>query len=329
MRKITIKDIAEMASVSKSTVSRALKNHPDISPMVKDKIKQLAESFHFVPNAAAVGLRQKSVKTIGLILPGIHHFFVPAVIEGISATLKSKQYKLMILISDDEYEKEVQNIITCIDSNVDGILISLTKMTSGLDHLDKLSDFQIPLVLLDKTIDQQKFSEVKIDDYQAGKECCTFLIKEGVREIIGFFGPESLQITKERMLGFKSVLNNAPEIRTHYYYCDSSGDAREKCLSALRLHGEADAVFAMSDEVLVGVNAALQSFRRDKHHLSLKTVAISEGYLPEFMFPPVSHLVHNGYELGQSAAQLLLDHITHPEKKPEKRFLLTNFSVYP
>lgn len=328
MQRVTIKDIAQMAGVSTSTVSRALKDHPDISQAVKEKIKLLAENFNFVPNAAAVGLRNKSIKTIGLILPNIHSFFVPSMIEGITSILNTMQYKLMILTSDEDYEKEVQNVVSCVDGGVDGILISLTKNTDNLRHLDKVADLEIPTVLLDKSLHQKDFSEVIIDDYKAGKLCFEYLIKKNTRHILGFFGPMSLNITKERLAGFQDAASLHPEVKAHYYFCDSSLDAQQKCHIGFSTFPQADAVFIMSDEVMVGVNAAMYHREAANVVKDITRIAISEGYLPQFMFPPIAYLEHNGNTLGCIAAKLLLDQIHNPDKKPEKKILDTRFCTF-
>ncbi|MEZ4909801.1 MAG: LacI family DNA-binding transcriptional regulator [Saprospiraceae bacterium] len=328
MHRVTLKDIAQMAGVSTSTVSRALKNHPDISHTVKEKIKLIAENLNFVPNAAAIGLRNKSIKTIGLILPNIHSFFVPSMIEGITSVLNSMQFKLMILTSDEDYEKEVHNIASCIDSGVDGILISLTKNTCDLNHLDKAAELEIPIVLLDKSIHQNIFSEVVIDDYKAGKLCFEYLIDKQVKEILGFFGPLSLNITKERLEGFQDAASLHPKIKTYYYFCDSSLDAKDKCSESMLEFPNADAVFIMSDEVMVGVNAAMYKNKHEKNGCKMTRIAISEGYLPQFMDPPISYLKHDGYKLGTIAAQLLLDQIHTNPAKPEIKILDTTFYIY-
>jgi transcriptional regulator with XRE-family HTH domain len=92
MKRITIKDIAKMLNISTSTVSRALKNHPDISASVKQRVKEAADTFNYVPNDFAINFRKKSSKVIGLIIPEISMFFIPSIIKGISFVLHSEGY---------------------------------------------------------------------------------------------------------------------------------------------------------------------------------------------------------------------------------------------
>ena len=116
MRRTTLKDLAEMLQISTSTVSRALKNHPDISNAVKTKVKEAAETFNYVPNDFAVNFRKKSSKVIGLIVPEITMFFIPSIINGISSVLNKEGYHFFILSSNDSFDTEKEHLETCINS---------------------------------------------------------------------------------------------------------------------------------------------------------------------------------------------------------------------
>ena len=92
MKRVTIKDLADMLNISISTVSRALKDHPDISSAVKLKVKEAAETFNYIPNDFAINFRKKSSKVIGLIIPEMSMFFIPSIIKGISSVLHKEGY---------------------------------------------------------------------------------------------------------------------------------------------------------------------------------------------------------------------------------------------
>ena len=110
MKRTTIKDLAEMLNISTSTVSRALKDHPDISSSVKIRVREAAETFNYIPNDFAVSFRKKSSKVIGLIVPEITMFFLPSIIKGISSVLNKEGYRFFILSSDDSYKIEKEHI---------------------------------------------------------------------------------------------------------------------------------------------------------------------------------------------------------------------------
>ncbi|MCG8701390.1 MAG: LacI family transcriptional regulator, partial [Bacteroidales bacterium] len=107
---ITIKDIAKLLGVSKSTVSRALKDHPDISDKTKQAVRDIAESFNYRPSQLALSLRYKKSKLIGLIVPQIYNFFFPSVIKGIDDVVRKHGYNLIILQSNESVDTESNNL---------------------------------------------------------------------------------------------------------------------------------------------------------------------------------------------------------------------------
>ena len=123
MKRITIKDLADLLQISTSTVSRALSNHPDISDAVKKRVKEAAETFNYIPNDFAINFRKKSSKVIGLIIPKMSMFFIPSIIEGISTKFNKEGYKFFILSSEESLEIEKENLQTCANSRVDGVII--------------------------------------------------------------------------------------------------------------------------------------------------------------------------------------------------------------
>ncbi len=151
MKRVTIKDIAEMLNISVSTVSRALKDHPDISNAVKLKVKEAAEAFNYIPNDFAINFRKKSSKVIGLIIPEMSMFLFLLLLKGYLMCFTEKDI-IFLLSSEESLKMEKENIMTCINSRVDGILISLTKYTKDLSHLQKAKDIELPIVIFDKTI---------------------------------------------------------------------------------------------------------------------------------------------------------------------------------
>lgn len=115
---ITIKDIAKLLGISKSTVSRALKDHPDISEETKKAVRNIAESFHYRPNQLALSLRYKKSKLIGLIIPQIYNFFFPSVIKGIEDIVRKQGYNFIVMQSNESFETEVENVDFLMANNV-------------------------------------------------------------------------------------------------------------------------------------------------------------------------------------------------------------------
>lgn len=306
MRRTTIKDLAEMLNISTSTVSRALKDHPDISSSVKLRVKEAAETFNYVPNDFAINFRKNSSKVIGLIVPEITMFFVPSIINGISAVLNKEGYHFFILSSNDSYETEKQNIQTCINSRVDGILISLTKETKDCEHLKKLEEMEIPTIIFDKTVSQNIFESVVFDNEKKSESSAKKLIDHGCKNILAIFGDENLEITQSRLSAFENTIKKTSDIHLNIIFCKSADIVKEK-LDVLLKNNSFDGFFAMSDETLIGLHSSL--IKRNLNDSNKKVVAISEGTLPKYLDETYEYQINNGCEMGTFAAKQLMNSI--------------------
>lgn len=306
MKRTTIKDLAEMLNISTSTVSRALKDHPDISSSVKIRVREAAETFNYIPNDFAVSFRKKSSKVIGLIVPEITMFFLPSIIKGISSVLNKEGYRFFILSSDDSYKIEKEHIETCINSRVDGILISMTNETRDIEHLRKLTEMEIPVVIFDKTVTQDIFESVVFDNVRNAELSAEKLIKHNCKKILGIFGDENLEITQSRLRSFTDKIQQSTDIQLQIIFCKSADIVKQK-LDLLLDDLAFDGFFAMSDETLIGLHSSL--IKRNLNNTNKKVVAISEGTLPKYLDESYEYQINDGYEMGIFAASKLMDKI--------------------
>ena len=317
MKRITIKDLAEMLNISVSTVSRALSNHPDISDAVKVRVKEAAETFNYVPNDFAINFRKKSTKVIGLIIPKMSMFFIPSIIEGISAKFNKEGYQFFILSSEESLEIEKENLQTCANLRVDGVLISLTSKTQDFAHFKKLDDLGIPVVLFDKSLSEQKYDQVVFNNEKDAEECAKKLVHYQCKNILAIFGDKDLEITEKRRKSFENYLNNHSEINYKSIFCDSAEMVKEK-LEIILEYEKFDGIFAMSDETLAGLNYALKI--RGLSAKPYKIIAISEGIFPKYLNPHYEFIKNDGIKMGMMAASILLEKIKNSDYK--------NFNTY-
>lgn len=317
MKRITIKDLADLLQISTSTVSRALSNHPDISDAVKKRVKEAAETFNYVPNDFAINFRKKSTKIIGLIIPKMSMFFIPSIIEGISAKFNKEGYKFFILSSEESLEIEKENLQTCANSRVDGVLISLTSKTQDFAHFKKLDDLGIPVVLFDKSLSEQKYDQVVFNNEKDAEECAKKLVHYQCKNILAIFGDKDLEITEKRRKSFENYLNNYSEINYKSIFCDSAEMVKEK-LEIILEYEKFDGIFAMSDETLAGLNYALKI--RGLSAKPYKIIAISEGIFPKYLNPHYEFIKNDGIKMGMMAASILLEKIKNSDYK--------NFNTY-
>lgn len=317
MKRITIKDLADLLQISTSTVSRALSNHPDISDAVKKRVKEAAETFNYIPNDFAINFRKKSTKVIGLIIPKMSMFFIPSIIEGISAKFNKEGYQFFILSSEESLEIEKENLQTCANSRVDGVLISLTSKTQDFAHFKKLDDLGIPVVLFDKSLSEQKYDQVVFNNEKDAEECAKKLVHYQCKNILAIFGDKDLEITEKRRKSFENYLNNHSEINYKSIFCDSAEMVKEK-LEIILEYEKFDGIFAMSDETLAGLNYALKI--RGLSAKPYKIIAISEGIFPKYLNPHYEFIKNDGIKMGMMASSILLEKIKNSDYK--------NFNTY-
>lgn len=315
--------------VSPSTISRALNDHQDISEQLKIEINEMARLMKYRPSSAALNLKRGTIKTVALILPEITSFFYPSVIHGIEQILHGQGYTLLILPTDDRLEREIENIEVAYDQNVAGVLLSVSKETFNLNHLESLNESNIPVILIDKILEDAPYSSITIDDFRVSYQMVHHLYKSGCTKIAGIFGKASLTISHLRFKGYaKALVDLGLEHRVDQVrFVNNSQEAYDFALELL-VKFEPDGLYLMTDEIMLGVMPAIASLQL-KVPENLAIIGISDGHLPHFMIPKVSHMKHDGHELGRLGAQKLIQCINAKNnnlfwKTPESVVMNTN-----
>ena len=202
---VTIKDIARELGISPSTVSRALKDHPDISVETKKDVNALADKLNYQPNIVALNLRQKKTNTIGVIIPEFVHFFFSTVISGIEDVAYQAGYNVIITQSNESYEREMTDLKALFNSRVDGMLLSLSRETKNFDHIESLISKGMPLVFYDRMYDSPTSSRVIVDDESGAKEAVQHLIDQGCKKIAHLMAAPNLRISTDRLKGYETA----------------------------------------------------------------------------------------------------------------------------
>ncbi|MFK7973048.1 MAG: LacI family DNA-binding transcriptional regulator [Bacteroidia bacterium] len=310
MKRVTIKDLARMLNLSTSTISRALSDHPDISEATKNRVRKTAEEFHYTTNVHARLFRSQHSRLIALILPEINMFFTPNLIKGINKTIDSSKYSLIIFISNDSYKKEKELIKQCLSWAVEGVLISLSRETYNLDHLEPLSQAGIKCILLDKALENEKFRAVTIDSTEASYMATSHLIKNGHTNILGIFGNPNFNISQERIKGYQKAMteNDIAVVEENIVSVDKSADLDFILPPILNHNKNITAIFAMSDELLVKTLLHLNKLRISVYE-EISAIAISDGVYPYLTYPQITHVKDSGTKMGRNACTFLLDAI--------------------
>lgn len=299
-----------MLSLSTSTVSRALSDHPDISETTKKRVRSAAEEFNYTTNIHARFFRKQHSGLIALVLPEINTFFTPGLIRGINKAIATSNYSLITFLSNDSYKREKEIIRQCLSWAVEGVLISLSNETHDLSHLAPLSQAKIECVILDKTLENEKYPSVVIDSVDASYQAVSHLIEEGHRNILGIFGNPALNISQNRLKGYKKALheNNIPLLEENIIFVDKSPNLDFILPPILYHNKKLTAIFTMSDELLA----------KSIYHLAklgysipkdISIISISDGIYPYLVHPQISHIKDSGNKMGKLAASVLLNRI--------------------
>lgn len=307
---VTIKDIARLLGLSKSTVSRALKNHPDISASTKEAVALLAEKLNYHPNEVALSLRHRKSRIIGLIVPQISFFFFPSVIRGVEDVASKHGYKLMILQSDEQFTREVEACNVLMAGNVEGVLASISMTTTDFDHFRSIVQAGLPVVFFDRVPEDFGADKVLLDDQQGAYRAVEYLIFKGCRRVAICLGNPNLLISKNRLKGYRKALAKGGLV------VDESliirGDAIEEVESAtLKLfatNNRPDAIFAISDLTLSGIMKALYKLNV-KIPDEVSVIGFCEEPFSTMYNPSVTSIKPMGFEIGRTAAELLFRRI--------------------
>lgn len=317
---VTIKDIARELGISPSTVSRALKDHPDISPDTKKAVNQLATQLNYQPNTVALNLRQSKTNTIGVIIPEIVHFFFSTIISGIEDVAYRAGYNVILAQSNESQAREVTDIKALFNSRVDGMLISVSRETTNFDHIESILAKGVPIVFFDRVYNNPQLSKVIVDDFAGAKDATMHLIQQGCSRIAHIEGPPNLDISKQRLDGYKAALaeNNIKFQEELIAICRSGTieEGKEAALKLLNMKKRPDAIFASNDPSAMGAMVAIKE-KGLKIPQDVAVVGFSNWFFSALMEPSLTTVDQPGFEMGQEAAKLLIRQIEKKGKDKE------------
>ncbi len=310
MKDITLKEIATKLGISITTVSKALKNYPDVSLKTKNAVTELAQKLHYTPNSFAVNLRTKESKTIGLIIPEVMHYFFSNIINAIIDEAEKNGYLVIILQSNETLELEIKQVELLINKRVDGILISLSNESNYDDHLKEIVNRNIPFVMFDKIAKLAKCSKVIIDDQKAAFNAVQHLIDKGCKKIAHIRGPINPQNAIDRYIGYKKALekNNIIFDPKLVYTCEkvSFEEGYEFAKQIVEDHPDVDGIFAVTDLVAVGALAYFNE-KGIKVPERIALIGFSNWFISQVLTPKLSTIDQPSHEMGKIAFDLLLE----------------------
>jgi LacI family transcriptional regulator len=313
---VTLDDIAERLHVSKVTVSKALRGHPDISAETSRKIKKLARELGYSPNYMARNLSSKRSNTIGVVVPKIAHFFFSSVIEAIYDAALENNYEIILTVSQEDAEREARHIQSLLSMRVDGLIVSISQATKDNAIFETVRQRGVPLTFMDRVPNLEGFSSVVADDRGGGFAATEQAINIGYKKISHLAGYQHINIGKERHQGFVDAMKQyGIPIRPEWvvYGGFSEIDGYKGFGEMYRSGRLPEIIFASTFPVALGVYKAVGELGL-KIPDDIDIIAFGSSGLNQFLAPPMSYVEQLTVELGQKAVELTLENIRQPDQ---------------
>jgi len=312
----TLKKIAETIGVSISTVSRSLSDHPDISDATKEKVKKLATKLNYVPNLFAKGFRQHRSHIIGVIVPNITHHYTTSIIKGVLEEAASRGYTVIISETNNDVIKQTEMLNTMIQFGVDGILLSLSKLTKEVENVLKTLD-TIPLILFDKVSSKIPCTQIIINDEEAAFTAVEHLINIGKKRIAIIKESEFSYVSEKRYAGYLRALkqHNLTVDEKIILSCEDINLNQGVSLTniLLSLKERPDAIFAITDTAAIGAIQTLKKFNI-KIPKEIAVVGFSNNINSTIIEPQLTTIDQPGNRIGKTAVQYLIEEINAPNE---------------
>lgn len=316
--KATLKQIAKELGVSISTVSKALSDSPEISQATKDRIKEFAALKNYKPNLMAKNLKYQKTNTIGVILPNILNSFFAKVFSGIEDVARKRGYNIVTAISNESLEREKQLMEMLNNGAVDGFIVSIseeTQLTKNFQHYDSIIKSGTPIVMFDRITDLVPSDKVIVDDLDSAFDATQHLINIGCKNVSLISTIDNLSVGKLRFEGYKKALElNNMSFNTDLILIENEEVAFDKKLKELLNDKKVDGVFAVDEQSATkAMKLALQKGYKIPEELNI--IGFADGVWSKRLTPSLSTVSQHAPEIGQKAANLLIDRLTAEEEE--------------
>ncbi|GGF30457.1 LacI family transcriptional regulator [Halobacillus andaensis] len=318
----TINDIAKMANVSRTTVSRVLNNNGYVSEEVRKRIIQIVEETGYIPSLSAKSLRTKKSGVIGVIIPRIDTETASRVVSGINEVVAKENFQILLTDTELDKQKEIEYIRLLQSRHVDGIILLATNIN---DHLiSTIQDVELPFISLGQ--DLPGVTSILYDDYHAAVDMINMLVSKG-HERIAFIGvsEEDPSVGVLRKKGYLDALAKYGYavkdswLETGDFSIESGYEAMKKIIKNSDKELPT-AVFVVTDRMAIGAMEYLreQGFRIPE---DVAVVGIGASTMSQYVTPSLTTVDYFNKEAGQKAAQLLLEQLK--QKKEKEKFVQT------
>jgi|YelNatPaOPRAMG01_1025707.scaffolds.fasta_scaffold02505_22 LacI family transcriptional regulator len=305
MRRANIQEVAKLAGVSPSTVSRALNGFPGISEKTRIRIIEVAKKLNYKPNYRGQVLTSRSTKTIGLLITDITNPFFPEVVRGAEETSNEAGYTILLGNTSESEEKETNYLEFFSRGPVDGVIISASRISN--EQIISLAEEGLPIVVINRVFEHPSISYVATDMVKGGYLATMHLIRLGHSKIALINGPHHSEAAEKRLEGYKMALREEgidynPELVS--YNVPIAESAYKEVIKLFYSKDPPTAIFAYNDLMAFGViNAAKELGIKIPEELSI--IGFDDIFFSSFTDPPLTTIRQQKKDLGQKAVELL------------------------
>jgi len=323
----TIKDVAELAGVHPSTVSRVINDDPRISEKTKEKVLLIIKKLGYTPNAIARGLKTKRTYTLGMLIPDITNPFFAEIARGVEDAANKNNYNVILCNTDDKLKKERTYLQILRGKRVDGLILGTAHVKDK--SILELERKKFPYLLVSRNIEGLDKNCIIVDDVEGGMMATEYLIKLGYHRIAHITGPLKTRSALNRLEGYKLALKKY-EIEYREELVEE-GDFRIKggyqaMKKFFKLLEPPKAIFAANDLLALG---AMQAIQKKNFHIpgDFSVVGFNDIKLASFVYPPLTTIRQPMLEMGALAVKMLLKIIEEGEFNQRKILLKSKLII--
>ncbi|AGC77212.1 LacI family transcriptional regulator [Nonlabens dokdonensis] len=328
---ITLKDLAATLGVSVSTVSKALKDSPEISKDTITRVKEIAKELNYRPNTLALSLKNRKTKTIGVIIPDILNTFFARILYGIEQESTALGYNIITCLSNETFEKENNSLHLLANGSVDGFIMSVSEETQSkgeVKHLKETINQDVPIVMFDRVANDVDCDKVIIDDFNAAFKATETLIKEGRKKIVLVNSLGELSVGKLRVLGYKKALEKHDSYTADPIVIEVDDDQEllnDQLEKIITEHKDMDGLLCIDNiSGVMSVNIAQRLGRTIPNDLSV--IGFSSNKISHLSYPPLSTVAQYAEEIGQESVKMLVERLENKTKGNTKTVTI-NYSI--
>ncbi|MFC2136113.1 LacI family DNA-binding transcriptional regulator, partial [Bacteroidota bacterium] len=326
-RKIKLDDIAKKLDVTKVTVSKALRGHPDISEKMIQLVKKTSKKMGYVPNFTARNLSSKKTNTIGVVVPKIDHYFFGSVVEALYDMAFQSNYELILTVSQENLERERKHIETLLGMNVDGLIVAISKETKNYSIFETVKRHGVPVVFIDRIPDLENINKIIVSDKDGTFQAIEHAINIGYKKIAYFASYTYINIGKERLAGFKKAMKKydlpiKPEWIVKGGYKEDFG--YEAFMNLYKNNNLPELIFTETYPVALGIYKAVRELNLKIPH-DVDVICFGNADVQRFLDPPLSCVNQPTHLIAEKAIELLLLNIDKKDSfKPREEIIPTD-----